>query len=47
MSLRRIYENRVFDDATSDERRARVYVGSGELGLTGDDRPEVKLMRAR
>jgi hypothetical protein len=46
MSLRRIYENRVFDDATSDERRARVYVGSGELGLTGDDRPEVKLMRA-
>jgi len=39
MSLRRIYDNRVFDDATSDERRARVYVGSGELGLTGDDRP--------
>src|SRR4051812_40044194 len=25
-------------------RGARVYVGSGELGLTGDDRPEVKLM---
>jgi hypothetical protein len=46
MSLRRIYDNRVFDDATSDERRARVYVGSGELGLTGDDRPEVKLMHA-
>jgi hypothetical protein len=46
MSLRRIHENRVFDDATTDERRARVYVGSGEFGFRGDERPEVKLMRA-
>jgi hypothetical protein len=38
---------RTFDDATTDERRTRVYVGSGELGLTGGaERPEVELMRA-
>lgn len=34
MSLRDIHERRVFDDATTDERRARVYVGSGELEST-------------
>ncbi|MGI8803470.1 MAG: hypothetical protein ACR2KV_15115 [Solirubrobacteraceae bacterium] len=46
MSLGEIIDGRVFDDATSDERRTRVYVGSGELGRSGDDRPEVALMRA-
>ncbi|MDQ3091064.1 MAG: hypothetical protein M3R46_05245 [Actinomycetota bacterium] len=33
MSLQRIYDQRVFDDATTDERRGHVYVRSGELGL--------------
>lgn len=46
MSLQQIYDRRVFDDATTDERRTRVYVTSGELGLVGDERPEVRLMRA-
>lgn len=46
MSLRRVYDERVFDDATTDERRTRVYVVSGELGLAGDDRPESQLMRS-
>lgn len=46
MSLRRIHDGRVFDDATSDARRTRVYVGSGELGPAGGDRPEVDLMAA-
>jgi len=46
MSLQQIYDNRVFDDATTDERRNRVYVPSGELGLVGDQRPEAKLMHA-
>ena len=45
MSLQDVYRRRVFDDATTDERRARVYVNSGELGI-GDPRPEVELMRA-
>jgi hypothetical protein len=46
MSLQRVYERRIFDDATTDEQRARVYVRSGELGFRGDERPEVQLMRA-
>ena len=33
MTLRQIDERHVFDDATTDERRARVYVPSGKLGL--------------
>jgi hypothetical protein len=33
MSLQRIYDQRVFDDATTDERRGHVYVRFGELGL--------------
>lgn len=44
MSLRRIHDGRVFDDATTDERRARVYVRSGELGLAV--RADVELMEA-
>jgi len=43
MSLPAIYEERVFDDATNDEWRTRVYVRSGELGL---DRSDVELMNA-
>ena len=46
MSLQHVRDKRVFDDATTDERRARVYVSSGELGFEGDERPEVQLMRA-
>lgn len=45
MTLQRIQDAGVFDDATSDERRARVYVSSGEFGLKGDDRSEAALMR--
>jgi len=45
MSLLHIHGAGVFDDATTDVRRARVYVSSGEFGLTGDDRPEAALMR--
>lgn len=44
MSLREVYDRHVFDDATTDERRAGVYVRSGELGLK--DRVDVDLMRA-
>lgn len=47
MSLQRIYERRVFDDATTDERRTRVSVSSGELAVHHEvlvlrvgDRPE-------
>ncbi|HEY1833725.1 MAG TPA: hypothetical protein VGG08_04750 [Solirubrobacteraceae bacterium] len=46
MTLQRIHDTRAFDDATDDERRARVYVGSRELGLPEADRPETELMRA-
>jgi ABC-type transport system involved in cytochrome bd biosynthesis fused ATPase/permease subunit len=46
MSLQRIYTHRVFDDATTDERRAHVYVRSGELGLQDDSRADVVLMDA-
>lgn len=46
MSLQEVFDGRVFDDATTDERRTRVYVSSGELGLVGDQRPEVQLMHA-
>lgn len=46
MSLREIYDLRTFDDATTDERRTRVYVPSGELGFVGDARPEAQLMHA-
>jgi len=45
MSLRDIHELRVFDDATTDHRRARVYVRSGELGLD-EPRADIELMRA-
>jgi hypothetical protein len=44
MSLQRIYDQRVFDDATTDERRAHVYVRSAELGLQDDSRADVVLM---
>lgn len=44
MILRRIYDERVFDDATTDARRAAVYVRSGELGLS--TRADVDLMSA-
>jgi len=44
MSLQEIYERNVFDDATTDHRRARVYVRSGELGLA--QRADVALMGA-
>lgn len=33
MSLAEIYAEKVFDDATTDELRARFYVRSGELGI--------------
>lgn len=46
MSLRQIHERRVFDDATTDARRACVYVRSGELGLSDGDRGDVALMDA-
>jgi len=46
MNLQRISDGRVFDDATTDERRTRVYVTSGELGVSSGARPEVQLMRA-
>lgn len=44
MTLQRIHGGGVFDDATTDERRARVYVRSGELGLS--TRADVTLMDA-
>ncbi len=44
MSLQRIHERGVFDDATTDERRTRVYVRSGELGLVS--RADLELMDA-
>lgn len=44
MSLQEIYERNVFDDATTDRRRARVYVRSGELGLA--QRADLALMEA-
>lgn len=47
MTLQRIYDQRIFDDdATTDERRARVYVRSGELGLHNDARADLALMDA-
>lgn len=46
MSLRQIHERRVFDDATTDARRAQVYVRSGELGLSAESRADVALMEA-
>ncbi len=45
MTLTAIVDRRTFDDAITDERRVRVYVDSGELGIQGP-RPEVELMRA-
>jgi len=45
MSLREIYEKRVFDNATTDKRRASVYIRSGELGIV-EPRADVDLMRA-
>ncbi len=45
MSLREIHQRRVFDDATTDERRARVYVRSGEFGLD-EPRSDIELMDA-
>ena len=44
MTLQRIHDGGVFDDATTDERRTRVYVRSGELGLA--TRADVTLMEA-
>ena len=44
MSLQRIHDAGVFDDATTDGQRTRVYVRSGELGLT--IRADVMLMNA-
>jgi hypothetical protein len=44
MSLQAIYERGVFDDATTDHRRAHVYVRSGELGLA--QRADLALMDA-
>lgn len=44
MSVHDIHDRRVFDDATTDERRAQVYVRSGELGL--GTRADVDLMDA-
>jgi hypothetical protein len=44
VSLQRIYDDRVFDDATTDARRAAVYVRSGELGLRDGARADVVLM---
>lgn len=44
MSLHSIYDQRVFDDATDDAWRTRVYVRSGELGL--QPRADVVLMEA-
>lgn len=44
MTLQQIHGGGVFDDATTDERRARVYVRSGELGLS--TRADVTLMDA-
>lgn len=44
MSLQRVHDVRVFDDATTDERRTRVYVRSGELGVGGGTRAEIELM---
>jgi molybdopterin-guanine dinucleotide biosynthesis protein len=44
MTLERISQEHVFDDVTTDEDRARVYVTSGEIGL--EKRPEISLMNA-
>jgi len=44
VSLQRIHDAGVFDDATTDGQRTRVYVRSGELGLT--TRADVMLMNA-
>lgn len=44
MSLRHIHAGGVFDDATTDARRTRVYVRSGELGL--QVRSDLELMDA-
>jgi molybdopterin-guanine dinucleotide biosynthesis protein len=44
VTLRRITEERIFDDVTTDPERARLYVTAGEMGL--ESRPEVELMRA-
>jgi len=44
VTLHRIHDGGVFDDATTDERRTRVYVRSGELGLA--TRADVTLMEA-
>jgi len=44
VTLQRIHDGGVFDDATTDERRTRVYVRSGELGLA--TRADVTLMEA-
>jgi len=44
MSLREVHDLRLFDDATTDEWRARVYVRSGELGI--EPRADLALMEA-
>jgi Cdc6-like AAA superfamily ATPase len=43
MSLEQVQAERLFDDATTDEKRVRLYVRPGELELT--PRADVELMR--
>jgi hypothetical protein len=43
VSLEQVHAGRLFDDATTDEKRVRVYVSPGELGI--GPRADVELMR--